>query len=512
MKLATAEEMRLIDRETIGQYGIPSAVLMERAGLAVAEKVKAHYPREKIVVLCGSGNNGGDGLVAARNLHAEGHRVTVHMVVHRESLSDECSAQLRIAESFGVPIVFAADLAAADLHGSVVLDAMFGTGLSKPLTGALSALVRLVNDVGVPIISVDISSGVSADTGEILGAAIRATQTVTFGLPKRGHVLRPGADYTGRLSVADIGFPPALMHDRRIAVEMVTAERGSLLLPARPAHAYKNMFGHVFVVAGSTGKTGAALMTAKACLRAGAGVVTIGVPETLIDVFMCRVTEEMLLPLPDTGSGTLAAFAADEILRQSPGRFDVLAVGPGLGASQDLHAIMRELILCSSVPMVIDADGLNSIAGQSGVLHKAKAPLVLTPHPGELRRLDPNIPADMSRIDSAMKFASSHGVCLVAKGAPTITAKPDGQAFVNTTGNAGMATAGAGDVLTGIIAGLVAQKMEPARAAILGVYLHGLAGDIAVGGCGQHSLIATDLISALPDAFLALRKNDASDS
>ncbi|KAF0177729.1 MAG: YjeF family protein [Nitrospirae bacterium] len=510
MKLATAEEMRLIDRETIQQYGIPAVVLMERAGLAVAGQVKAQYLPGKLVVLCGPGNNGGDGLVAARNLHAVGYRVTVCMVVHRENLSDECSAQLRIAESFGVPVFFAADLDSADLHGSVIIDAMFGTGFSKPITGALAALVHLVNDVGEPIISVDIPSGVSSDTGEILGAAIRATHTVTFGLPKRGHVLHPGADYTGYLSVADIGFPPALMRDRRIAVELVTAERASLLVPVRPAHAYKNMLGHVLVVAGSTGKTGAALMTAKACLKAGAGLVTIGVPETLLDIFMSRATEEMILPLPDTGAGTLAALAADEILRLSPGRFDVLAIGPGLGSSDDLHAIMRELISRSSVPMVIDADGLNALAGQRGVLQTAKAPLVLTPHPAELRRLDPDMPADMSRIDSAMKFASSHGVCLVAKGAPTITAKPDGQAFVNTAGNAGMATAGTGDVLTGIIAGLLAQKMEPASAAILGVYLHGLAGDIAVADCGQHSLIATDLISKLPNAFLALRKNDAS--
>ena len=512
MKLATAEEMRRIDRETVGQYGIPAAVLMERAGLAMAEQVKAQYPAKKIVVLCGSGNNGGDGLVAARNLHAWGYRVFVRMAMRRTDLSDGCAAQLKIAEIFGVPVVFHAKLAADDLHGAVVLDALFGTGLSKPLTGTLAALVRAVNDAGVPVISADIPSGISADTGEVLGAAIKANQTVAFGLPKRGHVLHPGAAHTGRLSVADIGFPPALMRDHLIAAEAVTAESASLLLPVRPTHAHKHMLGHVLVVAGSPGKTGAALMTAHACLRAGAGLVTIGVPETLLDIFMGRVTEEMLLPLPGAMDGTLASCAADKILLHSPGRFDIIAVGPGLGSSPDVNAVVRELVARSSVPMVVDADGLNALAGQAGALHTSQAPLILTPHPGELRRLYPNVPAGMSRIDSALHFASAHGVCLVAKGAPTSTATAEGQAFVNTTGNAGMATAGAGDVLTGVIAGLCAQKIKPVHAAVLGVYLHGLAGDIAVARLGQYSLLATDLIRALPDAFFALQKTGVSDA
>lgn len=512
MKIVTADEMRRIDRETIGQYGIPSAVLMERAGLAVAERVRAEYPPKKIIVLCGAGNNGGDGIVAARHLHTWGYRTSVRMVMRRANFSDECSVQLKIAEKFGVTVVFGSTITAADLHGAVVIDALFGTGLSKPLAGALAAVVRTVNESGVPVISIDIPSGISADTGQVQGAAIRAAQTITFGLPKRGHILHPGADYTGRLSVADIGFPCALTQDPRIPAETVTADDAAFLLPARPAASYKNQFGHVLVIAGSPGKTGAALMTARACLRAGAGLVTIGAPESLMDIFMGRVTEEMLIPLPDSGDGTLAPFAADEILRQIRGRFDVLAIGPGLGASPEVHAVVRELVVRSVVPLVIDADGLNALAGQSGVLHNAKAPLILTPHPGELRRLDPNVPADRSRIDGAIGFAKAYGVTLVAKGAPSITATPDGHALVNTTGNAGMATAGTGDVLTGIIAGLAAQKMRPSSAAALGVYLHGLAGDIAAVRLGQHALIATDLISTLADAFLSLQKTEPSDN
>lgn len=506
MKIVTADEMRRIDRETIGQFGIPSAVLMERAGLAVAERVRSQYPPKKIVVLCGAGNNGGDGLVAARCLHACGYRVSVHMVARRANLSAECSAQLKIAEKFGVPVVFGANLTSGNLHGAAVIDALFGTGLSKPLTGSLAKLVHQVNDSGAPVISVDIPSGISADTGQVQGVAIRATETITFGLPKRGHVLHPGAAYMGRLSVADIGFPPALTDDSRIAAETVTAGNAAFLLPARPGDAYKNMFGHVLVVAGSPGKTGAALMTARACLRAGAGLVTIGVPESLMDMFMGRVTEEMLLPLPDSGDGMLAPFAADEILRQVPGTFDVLAVGPGLGASPEVHAVVRQLVVHTVVPLVIDADALTALASQSGVLHSAKAPMILTPHPGELRRLDPNVPADRSRIDSAIGFAKAYGVTLVAKGAPVVCATADGRAFVNTTGNAGMATAGTGDVLTGIIAALVGQRLKPADAAILGVYLHGLAGDIGAARFGQHSLMATDLLNMLPEAFLALQK------
>lgn len=499
--------MSRIDRSSIEHYGIPAAVLMERAGLAVAERIRAVYPPCTVRVLSGAGNNGGDGIVAARILHAWGYRVFVHMLCRRAALSSDCQAQLRIAEKFGIPCAFSTTLTPAELHGAaVVVDALLGTGLSRPVSGFLADTIRMINSASVPVVSVDIPSGISSDTGEVLGEAIRATHTVAFGLPKRGHYFYPGAEHTGSLTIADIGFPPALLEDERMVLDRVDRAMVSTLVPDRPAYGYKNMFGHVLVVAGSTGKTGAALMTAKACLRAGAGLVTLGIPETLLDMFMGRVMEEMLLPLPDDGSGELAPFAADEIVRHVAERFDILAIGPGLGRSDAISRIVADVVLHCRAPLVIDADGLYALSRNINVLQSAKAPIVLTPHDGELRRfLPPGQQVSRGRLDAALSLAAGQGVYVVAKGAPTITALPERRAFLNTTGNAGMATAGTGDVLTGIIAGLLAQHLAPADAAVLGVYLHGLSGDRAAARLGSHSLMATDVIDALPEAFLAVK-------
>lgn len=506
MKIATAEEMSRIDRSSIEHYGILPAVLMERAGLAVAERIRDLYPLCKVQVLCGPGNNGGDGIVAARILHTWGYRVAVHMLCRRSALSSDCQSQLRIAEKFGIPCVFNTTLAPAELHGAVVVDALLGTGLSRAVTGSLAETIRQINDLAAPVVAVDIPSGISSDTGAIMGEAVRAAHTVTFGLPKRGHYFYPGTEHTGSLTIADIGFPPALLDDHAIVLERVDAASASRRIPERSACGYKNMFGHVLVVAGSTGKTGAALMTAKACLRAGAGLVTLGVPETLLDVFMGRVAEEMLLPLPDDGSGELAPFAADEIVRHVAERFDILAIGPGLGRSDAIARIVADVVLHCRAPLVIDADGLYALSRRANVLQSAKAPIILTPHEGELRRFASlGQQAHLSRFDAALSLAIEHGVYVVAKGAPTITTLPERRVFLNTTGNAGMATAGTGDVLTGVIAGLLAQHLAPADAAVLGGYLHGLSGDLAAERVGSHSLIATDVIDALPAAFLALQ-------
>jgi NAD(P)H-hydrate epimerase len=417
--------------------------------------------------------------------------------------------QLSIAEKIGIPCVFGTKLTPADLHNTIVIDAIFGIGLSRTITGEIAAIIRLVNNAAPFVVAVDIPTGIHSDTGEVMGEAIVASQTVTFGIPKRGHYLYPGAHYSGKLTVADIGFPPAFLTDDRIAVNLVAAASVRQLVPERPSHAYKNMFGHVLVVAGSTGKTGAALLTARACLRSGAGLVTLGVPESLLDVFMGSVTEEMLLPLPDTGNGELAPFAAPEILRMVAERFDIVAIGPGLGRSTTIGGIVTDLVLACPAPLVIDADGLYALSAQTSLLQSAKAPIVLTPHAGELKRLCSDKDQQYvhrDRIETARAFAAEHGVYLVAKGAPTIVATPESRPFVTTAGNSGMATPGAGDVLTGIIAGLLAQHLTPEAASILGVFLHGAAGDHAAARLGRHSLIATDIIASLPDAFCGLNR------
>lgn len=538
MKVVTSKEMREIDMVTIEEYSISSAVLMERAGLSVALKVKELYPNKKILILCGSGNNGGDGLVAARNLHNWGFKVNAFLTADPKKLSSDALVQYKIARKFGLNIMPLNELLAHHssliTHHCLIVDAIFGTGLSRPVAGGLAEIFAFINNSEVPVMSVDMPSGISSDTGSILGEAIRADYTVTFGLPKRGHFLYPGAEYTGRLFVEDIGFSARLLLSDKLNVELINKEHVSQLIPQRSACSHKGDYGHVLLVAGSKGKTGAALMAAKACLRSGAGLLTLAAPESLMDVFQGRVTEEMTLPLPDNGNGMLSSKAADEILNYAFQKVDVIAIGPGIGVSKETEKIITELIRKSTVPMVIDADAINSLAGAmvngqgaKDIFQKAKSPIILTPHTGEMarllkQRLDLSVPLkpqtgvrgqkseekelrvkiEQDRINAAMAFSKEIGAYLVLKGTPTIVAEPDGNAFINTTGNPGMATAGSGDVLTGIIASMLGQKLSAVDASLLGVYIHGLAGDMAARTKGEHSLIASDIINFLPDAFL----------
>ncbi|MDP2754157.1 MAG: NAD(P)H-hydrate dehydratase [Nitrospirota bacterium] len=537
MKVVTAEEMRKIDKKTIEECGILGVVLMERAGFVVASKIKELFGRKRVIVLSGSGNNGGDGLVVARNLHNEGWDVKVFLTSRPEDLKGDALLQYKAAVKLGVGIKpineFLIHYSSVLTRHSVIVDAILGTGLSKNIAGKLSEVISLINKSNIPIISVDIPSGISSDNGQVMGAAVRADYTVTFGLPKRGHFLYPGAEYTGKLFVEDIGFPEELLKTEKLNIELLMKDYISALIPERNKYSHKGNYGHVLIVAGSRGKTGAALMAAKACLRCGAGLVTIGVPESLADIFQSRVTEEMTLILPDKGDGTLSVRASNKILEFLNKTAGMLAIGPGIGVSAETEKLMRTLIKNSEAPIVIDADGINSIKGGRGVFSKVKAPLILTPHPGEMARLlqqsaTPPIPPprggraregvkapiselvtkiEKDRINTATSFAKETGTYLVLKGVPTIIAVPDGRAFINSTGNPGMATAGTGDVLTGMISGFLNQTPNPIHACITGVYMHGLAGDMAASEKGQYSLIATDIIDKIPDAFLSFKSN-----
>ncbi len=506
MKVVTAEEMRDIDRRTIGEYGISGEVLMERAGLCVAKRVRELFGQRKVLVLAGGGNNGGDGFVAARQLFNEGWKVTVVLTAKEGTLSPGCRLQCRSAKKLGIPVEFRTTLGPKDLHGAVVIDAIFGTGLSKPITGPVSGMIRLLNRTDVPVISVDIASGVSADNGGTMDEAVRADATVTFGLPKMGHYLHPGAEYTGRLFVEDIGFPRELVNADRIRTGLATPQDAALLVPDRPALSHKGDYGHVLVLAGSPGKTGAAIMAARASLRAGAGMVTLGVPEGIAGIVQSAVAEEMVLPLPDDGRGAFSDVALEKILGFIAGKVDVCAIGPGITVTPGTKNLVTGLISVSTVPLVVDADAVNALQGNAMLLKTAKSPVILTPHIGEMSRLTgahaSDIRADLT--GTVRNFSVDYASYLVLKGAPTLVGSPEGQVSINTTGNPGMATAGSGDVLTGMIAGLLGQGMNPLDAAVLGVYLHGRAGDIAAAGMGMHSLIAGDIIASLPAAFLSL--------
>jgi NAD(P)H-hydrate epimerase len=539
VKVVTANEMREIDRKTIERIGIPGSVLMERAGVAVAARIKEIFDRKKVIVLAGGGNNGGDGIVCARELFNSGWNVKALLFIKQDRLSPDCLLQFRIAKQMGVPIEFRTDISEKDLHGAIVVDAMLGTGLSKDIEGVMAKAVTFLNNSGLSVVSVDIPTGISSDTGQIMGVAVKAGYTVTFGLPKRGHLLYPGAGYAGKLFIENIGFPEDLLTSDNLKVDLLEKRYVLSLIPERPNYSHKGDYGHVLIVAGSKGKTGAAFMAAKACMRAGSGLVTIGVPESLMDVFQSRVTEEMTLPLPDRGDGTLSSKAIGHILKFMSEKADVLCIGPGIGVSEDTRSLTADVIKSSRTPVVIDADGLNSLSearvkgqGAGEIFKKAAAPIILTPHIGEMARLlqksevrsqtPPQIPPlvrggyggvnsklrtqiEHDRIDAAISFSKETGTYLVLKGVPTIIAGPEGRAFINATGNPGMATAGTGDVLTGMIASFIGQGLGPLNASMLGVYMHGLAGDLAAGEKGEHSLIASDIIEYLPSAFKAMQ-------
>lgn len=517
LKVTTAKEMHDIDRTAINKYGIAGTLLMERAGLACVEKVNEIYPGRKIIVLCGGGNNGGDGFVIARVLHKQGIDVKVFLSVPATKLKGDAKINFDAAKKIGVKVLsirnFLTRHPSPVKRHCLIVDALLGTGLNKDVRQPLTEVIKKINRLSSPVISVDIPSGISSDTGQVMGFAVKADHTVTFGLPKRGHLLYPGAEHTGKLFCADIGFPEKLLRSEKIKVNLVQKDDVLTLIPERPRHSNKRTYGHVLIVAGSRGKTGAALMAARACLRTGAGLVTIGVPETLVDTFQARVTEEMILPLPDKGDGTLSINAAADVLQFVKGRGKVLAIGPGLSNDREISELVAELIKESKVPLVIDADGLNAIAGKTAILKKSRSPVVLTPHSGEMARLmsdESKVDSkqiERDRINTAVSFAKKTKTWLVLKGVPTVTATPDGEAFINSSGNPGMATAGTGDVLTGMISALLAQGLNPEDASVLGVYMHGQVGDMVVQKKGEHSLVASDIINSIPSVFMSIKNN-----
>ena len=509
MKVVSAEEMHVIDTRTIEEYGVPGLVLMERAGLSVFKRITELFQPKKTIVLAGGGNNGGDGLVVARLLKNAGWNVKVNFLSTLRKISPDCKTQLDMAKKFGVPVKFGPP-EEKDFHAALVVDAIFGTGLSKEVTGKYAAVIEDLNRLGEDIMAVDIPSGISSDTGRVLGTAVRADFTVSFGLPKVGHILFPGAEHAGRLFIEDIGFPRELLASQSIACELVERRQMALLIPERPANSYKNTFGHVLALAGSRGKTGAAILCARAALKCGAGLVTLGIPDEVADVFQSRVTDEMTLPLPSRG-GSVSAAAKERIFGFIHERADVLAMGPGLGVTPDTRQLVPEMIKACPVSMVVDADALNALQGDYNVLARAKAPVIVTPHPGEMGRLigrkAPEVEED--RIGAAAFLSAKTGAYVVLKGARTVIAEPGGKTFLNPTGTPAMAKAGAGDVLTGMLAGFLAQGLNPLDAALLCVFAHGLAGEIAACKYGLHSMLASDLHDTIKDALDAIENNTA---
>ena len=387
-------------------------------------------------------------------------------------------------------------------HQDLWVDAILGTGLNSDVKGYFKTVIEFINALNKPVFAVDIPSGLNADTGQVCGVCIRAQTTATFAFAKIGHVLYPGATYTGDLEVIDIGIPNFIAEQINPRQHLITAAQIAAALPCRPPDAHKGHNGHLLVVAGSIGKTGAAAMTAMSAMRSGAGLVTLGIPAGLNSILEAQVIEAMTMPLPETAPGMLGESSFDAIMELSADK-RCLALGPGIGTAPDTVRLVQRIVQESPVAMVIDADGLNCLAGNIDILTRAKAPVILTPHPGEMERLTGTTAKtiQMDRIGHARGFAQRFGVHLVLKGARTVVAHPDGQVFVNPTGNPGMASGGTGDVLTGIIAGLIVQGCEAGVAARAGVYLHGAAADKLAETCGGYGYLATEIMDVIPNTM-----------
>ena len=513
MKIVSAAEMREIDRVTSERFGVPSLTLMENAGTAVAAFVLSHYPAAKrIGIICGKGNNGGDGFVVARKLHEAGKDVRLLLLAERSELRGDAAEMFTklplapVIASSSEPLK--AEAARAVFDAEVLVDAILGTGFRPPVSGVYAEAIAAMNDTSSPIVAVDIPSDADADVmGEQVGAVARADAVVTFTAPRPAHVF--GMLTTGPTVVASIGSPDeAVISSLRL--NLITAREVAPLIGPRPAASNKGNFGHVLVLGGSTGKAGAAAMAGMAVLRAGAGLSTVATAKSVLATVAGFHPELMTEPLEETGAGSISGRALQQ------GRMDslakgktVLAIGPGISRDPETADFVRAVVKKYNLPVVLDADALNAFEGRAEELKSRPGPLVITPHPGEMARLTGLTVAAVQRdrLNVARSFASEHQAIVVLKGHRTLIAQPDGTVWVNTTGNPGMATGGTGDILTGMVAGLIAQNPDRiADAVIAAVHLHGLAGDVARESMGEHSMVATDLLTALPEAFRRTRQ------
>jgi NAD(P)H-hydrate epimerase len=518
MEIVTGEQMRRIDRRTIEGLGIPGLQLMEAAGRGVAEALLHDFPdaeRMGVVVLCGKGNNGGDGLVAARYLSRRNITPRILLLARADQLKGDAAHNLRRALEHGLEVEEVPDAAAWDLARSalkescVVVDAILGTGVQGGARGLAATAIDEINRSRCPVAAVDVPSGIDADSAEVEGCAVHAERTYTLCRPKLPLVLDPGAAHAGIVRVIPIGIPDDAVQAENTQFEWIDSAAAAVLLPPRAAASHKGDYGHLLAVAGSPGKSGAAVLLARGALRCGVGLMTVATTTSAQERVAVQQAEIMTEPLAETADGTLAPAAADAALALVSRR-DALALGPGLGTGPETVDAVRAIVRGCRAPMVIDADGLNALADTEGLfLPSDRSPrVVLTPHPGEAARLlgcsARDVQAD--RIEAARGLARAHRAIVVLKGHQTLVADPGGRVAVNSTGNPGMATGGTGDVLTGAVGAFLARKLGAWDAARLGVYLHGDAGDRAAGRLGEDGVIASDLIDELPAAVASLRR------
>jgi NAD(P)H-hydrate epimerase len=511
MYLATAEIMQKLDQEMITETGIPGAVLMENAGRGVFSFLCSRFPDlrdRRAAIIAGKGNNGGDGFVVARYLANASIDCKVFLLTSKDRVQGDALINLNIIRKMGIPLVEITSpaqwkAALAEIRGcQLLIDAIFGTGLTTEIQGFLKDVIEDINKLSFSKVSIDIPSGINASNGRILGACVKADYTITFGLPKVGLVVFPGADYAGTFKIVDISISQSLMDEEKIPYHLLLFDDISDFIMERKADTHKGDFGHLLVLAGSPGKTGAAALTCDAAMRIGTGLVTLGIPRTLNPVMEVKLTEVMTEPLPEGKPGFLGMKAWETIRKVMVGK-TALAIGPGISTGKDISDLIGNIIQETTIPTVIDADGINCLSRDPSILKQGKAPIVLTPHPGEMARLLRCSTQEVQddRMGLSQNFAQEYGVYVVLKGARTVIAEPNGAVKINPTGNPGMASGGAGDTLTGMIGGLIAQGYPVDRALSIAVFAHGLIGDSIASRRGRIGITAGDIIHGIPETI-----------
>jgi ADP-dependent NAD(P)H-hydrate dehydratase / NAD(P)H-hydrate epimerase len=516
MKMLSPERMARYDAYAIQTWGIPSAVLMENAGRNTYRLIKERYlsGKRQIAIICGRGNNGGDGFVIARYALADGYRTKVYLLCRVEDLKGDASLNMKLYTSLGGeaiecdnnPKVVKEGLKDAD----IVVDAIFGTGLSKEVKGKERITIEEINRSGKPVIAVDIPSGIDGTSGVPLGAAVRAIHTFTYGYPKPGQIIYPGADHTGKLTVIDISIPSIAENEIGIDGYVVDGDMVRGFLRPRPSASHKGTYGHAAVIAGSVGKTGAAHMASLAALKIGAGLVTLAIPESLNAIMEVKLTEVMTYPVEDKGRGCFTLSSLKKLVEFLEDK-DVVVIGPGLSQFGETMEMVRKLFTEVKKPFVIDADGVNAFQGHLDLLRKTRAEAVLTPHPGEFARIMGTTPQDINadRMGVGVKFVERYGVNLLLKGARSILFTTDGGIFINPTGNPALAKGGSGDILTGFIGGLAAQGHTLAQSSIIGAYLHGYIADTWCADTGSDiDLLAGDLLNGVGRAMKEIERGE----
>jgi NAD(P)H-hydrate epimerase len=511
MKVVDGIQMKKLDQRAMEEYKIPGIILMEQAGMAVTEEVLKElqqHENKKVTIICGIGNNGGDGFVTARCLFQRGIAVKVRIIGDIAKVTGDTKTNYDILRKLKLDIKMLLsfqdiqNLADEVARGSIIVDAIFGTGLNRDMDGLWKELIHVINESNKYVVSIDIPSGISAGTGNILGNAVRANKTVVMQVPKVGNIHFPGAEYSKEMVIKDIGIPEEIIEVDSLNMNLITEEMIKKILPRRRNDTHKGNYGKAYIVAGSTGMTGAAMLTCEAVLRSGAGLLKVAIPQSLNSIMETRLIEAITVPLPELKKGVVGISDIEKIIKTMK-ESNVIAIGPGSGQTRELEEVLRNICEEATIPIVLDADALNSLAHRLDILNLLKTTAVLTPHIGEMARLTNMSIEDIQRdkIQVAMEFAKKWKVILILKGARTVVASPEGKLFINITGNPGMATAGSGDVLTGIITGFLAQGIQPLEAALAAVYIHGTAGDRAANRIGEYGLMAGDIIRELPYAI-----------